>query len=191
MITYDELVKKHYILQVKRVDIINTDKPFGAYEGFGIECSAGWGVLLDKLCTDIESELDKDEQIKKEFRIAQIKEKFGGLRFYTYSVSDKIDKLIDDAEERSFTVCETCGEKGELLKIRGWMLTLCPKCGMEKIVIWEKEINASIVKTKATIKILSAIKRTEEGDRELDDAYEWINESKRQLIRISEMKSKL
>ena len=120
MITYEELVKKHYILRrEKTVYVLNSKEPFTPFEGFFIECGTGWGELLDKLCADIERELNKDAELKKEFKIAQIKEKFGGLRFYTYSVTDEIDKIIDEAEKKSFTICEVCGDKGKLLSSRG------------------------------------------------------------------------
>lgn len=54
-----------------------------------------------------------------DYMIAQIKEKFGGLRYYI-DFSDnrpegaigKIYALIDDAEKRSHVVCDVCGGPG-------------------------------------------------------------------------------
>lgn len=191
MITYKELAKKHYILQVKRVDVLNTDEPFTSFEGFYIECGLGWVKLLDKLCTDIEKELNKDEEFKKTFQISCIKEKYGGLRFYTYSITDKVDQLIHDAEKKSFTICEKCGDKGQLLCIRGWMSTLCSKHGMECVKSWEEDLINSMLKTKVTIELLSVIQRTMEENKELNDAKEWFDIGNEQLKEIVELKKKL
>ena len=108
MISYNDLIKKHKILHRQQsVDIFNAKEPFHAFEGFGIECGKGWFDLLDKLCTDIEKELVKIKDYKEKypFKIDQIKEKFGGLRFYVSSCTDKIYKMIDEAEEKSYTIC--------------------------------------------------------------------------------------
>jgi len=90
---------------------------------FGFECGDGWYNLIDKLCSDIlKCEGGKDVTVE------QVKEKFGGLRFYTGPANSKIFDLIHKAEEKSFKICEECGAKGELEEIRGWYTTLCKKC---------------------------------------------------------------
>lgn len=58
--------------------------------------------------------------------ITQVKEKFGGLRFYYEDVVDHPE--IDAIEERSFEVCEDCGSGGQIHRLGGWMLTLCASC---------------------------------------------------------------
>lgn len=57
----------------------------------------------------------------------QVKEKFGTLRVYMTSTTDKMDKIIQEAEEKSAKTCENCGEKG---KVRGggWIKVLCDEC---------------------------------------------------------------
>jgi len=94
-----------------------------AYNLFGIECGDGWFKLLWELCARIEDEMKREPS--KEFMVAQIKEKFAGLRFYVYGVNDKIRELIDGAENKSLKICEECGKKGKIVKIRGWFITLC------------------------------------------------------------------
>lgn len=56
--------------------------------------------------------------------IVQIKEKFGGLRFYTNCSNDRVDTLIRFAEKMSHCTCEECGNPGELDNA-GWMKTYC------------------------------------------------------------------
>lgn len=100
----------------------------------------GWHNLIKKLVFDIK-ELIPEEAIN----ILQVKEKFGGLRFYvgtSYEYSEqltqqqsielnekwnKILKLIDLAEEKSYITCMICGEKGKIRK-GGWLVTLCDIC---------------------------------------------------------------
>lgn len=59
----------------------------------------------------------------------QVKEKFGGLRFYMSGPQTKeMALLIRQAEEKSFNTCETCGKSGTLRTDRRWVLTLCDDC---------------------------------------------------------------
>ena len=79
----------------------------------------GWIPLVQKLIEEaVEKGWDK--------QICQVKEKFGGLRFYINSASDEVFEIIRKYESLSYETCETCGEKGELRK-GGWLLTLCDK----------------------------------------------------------------
>ena len=62
--------------------------------------------------------------LRRGARIHQIKEKFGGLRFYC-----DFEWGLDESklEERSLSICEECGRPGELRTI-GWWKTLCDSC---------------------------------------------------------------
>ena len=57
-------------------------------------------------------------------RLAQSKEKFGGLRFYIGSSNDELHTIVAKYESKSYQVCEKCGKEGQLRK-GGWMRTLC------------------------------------------------------------------
>jgi len=98
-----------------------------------ISCNDGWYNLLDKLCTDID-QVFKDSNLPEDKYplAAQVKQKFGVLRFYMEtldpSIFDQIDQLIQKAEEKSGTICEICGEVGQLF---GWNC-LCNKCKPRK-----------------------------------------------------------
>lgn len=58
--------------------------------------------------------------------IVQVKEKFGGLRFYTDKSHVLVDAAIMQAENTCETLCEVCGEPGKLRNLR-WIKTLCDK----------------------------------------------------------------
>lgn len=56
--------------------------------------------------------------------IDQIKEKFGGLRFYYHGGDDHIHGMTRMAEVWADTLCETCGNRGQR-RDGGWVRTLC------------------------------------------------------------------
>jgi len=86
---------------------------------------AGWRPLVEKLVDDIIA-------IDPEVLVLQVKEKFGGLRFYVGGASDEVYALIDKAEEESFKICELCGTKDNVSTKCGWLSTLCDKCREKK-----------------------------------------------------------
>lgn len=90
------------------------------------ECNDGWLELI-KNCIEecIEAGWNKE--------ICQIKEKFGGLRFYINSANKEVFDIISKYEKLSYETCEWCGTT-ENVKIRknGWWRTLCDKCNKEE-----------------------------------------------------------
>jgi hypothetical protein len=54
----------------------------------------------------------------------QVKEKFGGLRFYVDRASEKHHNYITFAESMSYRICEECGSPGKTYT-DGWHMTLC------------------------------------------------------------------
>ena len=55
-------------------------------------------------------------------RAAQVKEKFGTLRFYMTHSTEEMDKIIGDAVQQSASTCEICGRPGHPQR-RGWLYT--------------------------------------------------------------------
>jgi len=89
----------------------------------GIECNDGWFDLLSKLCDDIAVLNPPDD-----FCFAQIKEKFGGLRVYIDNGTDAIYDILDEAEKKSYEICESCGTRDEVTSEGSWVKTLCATC---------------------------------------------------------------
>jgi len=87
-------------------------------DSYCFECSEGWYPLIQELIEDL-IKLGWDKQV------TQVKEKFGGLRFYISGGSTEIYDRITEAETKSYTICEECGAPGELRKDLGWYFTLC------------------------------------------------------------------
>lgn len=93
---------------------------------WGFECDDGWEPLIRRL----------SEKLKgTDTGCVQVKEKFGGLRFYVYEDTEPSSKAIDDAEAESFKTCEVCGSPGSLRRRGsgsfGWLKTLCHPCFQE------------------------------------------------------------
>lgn len=91
----------------------------------------GWVPLLDKLCEEL-------FKLGWNGHLAQMKEKFGGLRFYADKLpKDKLEEAraaIHAAEKASYITCEDCGAPGSLRKQRPWIRTMCDPCD----ATWDK-----------------------------------------------------
>lgn len=95
---------------------------------WGIECHYGWYDLIRELSIKLEAEILKMPEEERPFvKAAQVKEKFGGLRFYLSSGTDAMYDLIDEAEKKSYQTCEDCGQPGKV-RNGGWILTQCDEC---------------------------------------------------------------
>lgn len=120
-----------------------------------LECSEGWWPLI--------AEIDKKMKLMwPNYKIDQIKEKFGTLRFYWHisledenwlamneDIRNTIYEIMSDivyaAEAKSAYVCEECGKRGSLRR-GGWVRTLCARHAIEQgyeIEDWEKTTYAN------------------------------------------------
>lgn len=94
----------------------------------------GWWPIVDAL------EADLNLRLGGNWSLVQIKEKFGGLRYWPTFITDNqperdpIWQRIYEAEAESFHVCEQCGTREGVTteSIRGWLLTLCPQHRAER-----------------------------------------------------------
>ncbi len=115
---------------------------------FWFECGDGWLTIIDELCGSIVHHIEQKKKsldIKKEngeaiteeqyeelnLTVQQVKEKFGGLRFYIYGGDEYIRGMIAFAESMSYKTCESCGNPGKVGG-KGWITTLCVPCREEK-----------------------------------------------------------
>lgn len=94
----------------------------------GFSLPDGWQGLVRGLSCLIQHWIKYDHEGElSEFRVEQVKEKFGGLRFYVSGANDSIHGAISLAEILSVEICERCGEEGEQ-RSGGWIVTLCDSC---------------------------------------------------------------
>jgi hypothetical protein len=98
---------------------------------------SGWYKIVDRLCSELSVILEEALEANPEnpdeplFSVLQVKEKFGGLRFY-YMMNTKDDELyrriqtaVDTAEDTSYSTCQITGNIGVLCKDGSHYMTLC------------------------------------------------------------------
>jgi hypothetical protein len=87
-----------------------------------ISVGEGWKTIVCDL-------IDRLDQIGVPYKILQVKEKFGTLRFYVDKEGEAggFSEAIEKAMKASAITCEDCGARG---KLRGdaWVRTLCVPC---------------------------------------------------------------
>lgn len=123
-------------------------KPYG---GFAV--GPGWWQIIENLCRNIQGHIDNREHTRKvllknnphnikipdaipQVEVAQIKEKFGGLRFYYNGGDEYISGMVRMAESWAGNTCEECGVPGER-RMDGWIRTLCDQHEAE----WQRKFN--------------------------------------------------
>lgn len=97
---------------------------------WGFDCGDGWYALIDALCKHLQDMTDYNPNHTQFPQIiaSQVKEKYGGLRFYTIASSDYQDGAIAMAESMSFRICDVCGASGKP-NSEGWIHTRCEAHG--------------------------------------------------------------
>jgi hypothetical protein len=80
----------------------------------------GWNHLVQPLLEELEQLGGK---------VLQVKEKFGGLRFYyhldeNHPQAGSFAEKVAIAEDQAVAICEVCGQPGER-RSGGWIKTLC------------------------------------------------------------------
>lgn len=95
------------------------------------EVPDGWIDLFLLMCDDLKKQLIEDNFLDK-FTIYQVKEKFGTMRIYTSSCSERINKIIRVYEYISQFVCYKCGKPAKLYDILHYTLPYCKDCLREQ-----------------------------------------------------------
>lgn len=86
----------------------------------------GWTKIVSNLVQAL-------EQTDPDFKVAQVKEKLGGLRFYDAGgLSFAGQLLINLTQALSHSVCQKCAMPGQTLNLNGWTSTLCTDCIEER-----------------------------------------------------------
>lgn len=121
----------------------NRDKtPQESCMSFGFDVGDGWFDLLNELSAKISAIIDSMPEEEQEYHCAsQVKQKFSGLRFYMEGHDEQIQKLIDEAEGKSFQICEGCGEPADMDSKSPpgtWMSVLCPACRIKEKLRYKK-----------------------------------------------------
>lgn len=89
--------------------------------------SEGWRKCFGiQMCKEIKSAL-KESNFLYKYRITQIKEKFGGLRWYDECSPDEVQRIINKYEYISANTCIYCGKTAKYIS-EGYILPYCEDC---------------------------------------------------------------
>lgn len=91
-----------------------------------IRCGDGWWGLLDGLCRQLQRLIEQEPEAERsQYTAAQVKEKFGTLRFYLMGdPTPQMAREIAGAEWASGLFCDVCGHPGSL-RTNGLVRTRC------------------------------------------------------------------
>lgn len=110
---------------------------------WGFDCGDGWFDILYRTCQSITEYLKQNPEVPQVVAV-QVKEKFGGLRFYVYGGDGTVWDMLDVAEKESYRTCESCGTKEDVSQNEGgWIKTLCTKCREAQEKEYEEYYKAS------------------------------------------------
>lgn len=132
---YEKARQKAYAPLIERVPDERTDDIFV----FTLSCGLGWKKIVFRLVDELDAIWDGfgGRKGKENWGILQVKEKFGGLRFYVCYVEDdsadakarrtRSSERIRHAEEVAWKTCERCGKPGYTTGT-SYLATVCWKC---------------------------------------------------------------
>lgn len=109
--------------------------PYETY-GHGMGVGLGWYGIIKDIVETIKEEDDRlnlENNTNHITKVSDIKEKWGGLRFYCAGgASEKSWKAIEKGEHDSYYTCEECGSKQDVGEYYdGWVSTKCKPCAQE------------------------------------------------------------
>ena len=100
----------------------------------------GWRIAFgEQLCKEIKEELIKNNELDS-YKIIQIKEKFGGLRWYDNSGLPGMQFIIAKYEALSEKTCINCGKPANWIS-KGWISPYCDDCATKQAKARGVDIN--------------------------------------------------
>jgi hypothetical protein len=134
MSDYEKARRDAYTPLVERVKEEWREKVFV----YALSCGIGWKAIVYKLVDEIDLiwEGFGGKKGPENWKICQVKEKMGGLRFYVETPTEGTDakarnertwEVTRTAEGEAWKTCERCGKPGTLAG-KGHIATVCEEC---------------------------------------------------------------
>jgi hypothetical protein len=106
-------------------DKVSEDYDYSYNELWALE--KGWAKAFGyELICELRDALIEADYLDK-YRITQIKEKYGGLRWYDFGAPEKAFEVIRIYTEKSYETCFICGEPATH-ETYGWINYVCETC---------------------------------------------------------------
>lgn len=124
---YKKLCKRYPFLIIRTWD----DKPLDFNFTYLDDMPEGWKRAFGiDMCEDIRQVLIKANYLYT-YRVCQVKEKYGTLRWYDAgapsSIYRKLCDVIDKYEDLSYRTCICCGRPATKIS-QGWISPFCDRC---------------------------------------------------------------
>jgi len=130
--TNEELINSYPWLTPRNVW---TDEIIDAYNWTLLDnVPDGWRKAFgEQMCEEMNNEiLTWSKSTYDNFRIMQIKEKWGVLRIYTNFSSEKLEEIIAKYSTTSRVTCIQCGRHAKWIS-RGWISPWCDDCAVKRL----------------------------------------------------------
>ena len=116
-----EFTKEQFMAsQAKNTALLEKYAHLISKKNCGLDISPGWYDIVERLFEILEASGFKD------IRVQQIKEKFGGLRFYYEGGDRGLYDKIEKVESQAYQTCDICSAEGEVTNSEsGWRITRC------------------------------------------------------------------
>lgn len=167
-----ELIKEYPFLERRNVF---TDEPMNNFMFTWLDnMPEGWRIAFGKeICDELKQALiDYDNKngtdMLHNYRIHQIKEKYGSLRWYDNGVTPEMSVIISKYEMMSEKICIICGEKA-VYSTKGWISPYCESCTSTIYYNYNHPKNVHLNGRKPKYKFESLFKSLEEDKSILDD----------------------
>lgn len=122
-----ELIEKYPFLMPYRVV---TGEPLEDYDyefTWLDDMEDGWRIAFGlQMMEELKQTLVKINYLD-EYKLMQVKEKFGSLRWYDNGRSNEMNDVIAKYEDLSEKTCGFCGEKAKYIS-KGWIYPYCKEC---------------------------------------------------------------
>lgn len=115
------------------------------FVGGSYQIPKGWIGIVDDMCSSIQSYIhhssryvDGEEFLTPQVICTQMKEKWGGLRFYYKGGDDTTYGMIYMTQHLSWSTCDECSSRENVGHITsGWHRIMCQSCAEEANLTWE------------------------------------------------------
>lgn len=121
------LIERYPFLEIRGWD---ESKPGDFCSTWLDQMPMGWKKTLGiQLCEELREELLRiDPALLNTYKVSQVKEKYGTLRWYGVGYSDRMDDIITKYNDFSKYTCIICGKINVPIFDDGWISPFCIEC---------------------------------------------------------------
>lgn len=109
------------------------------------EMPDGWRKAFgEMMCEEIKNALIECDGLD-DYKIEQIKEKWGFLHWYSYPAYSEVEKIIDKYGTLSSNICIICGRPDVPMINTSWIMPMCKDCYCTPNEYYQKRMNSAAI----------------------------------------------